>query len=123
MFNLIELYSIRCHLLVSKRSDMANCMILLVDYAHVKIYLATQGCITSNHSLQLCVHYVADIILSFSLFHAQLILLSLRLLFGGPTVMHTRNLRTNDVKKYLVFSFHQDCLKGGEKCPLWFFNI
>lgn len=106
MLNLIQLYSLRYHLLVSKSSEVVCSMILLVDYAHVKIHLASQGCITSNDCLQLYVHYVADIILSFLLFPAQLILLSLRLLFGGPTVMHTRNLRTRDVKKYLVFSFH-----------------
>lgn len=105
MLNLIELYSIR-YLLVSKISEVVCCMILLVDYACVKVYLASQGCIISNHSLQLYVHYVADIILSFLPFPAQLILLSLRLLFGGPTLMHTRNLRTHNVKKYLVFSFH-----------------
>lgn len=106
MLNLTELYSIRYHLLASKSSEVVSCMILFVDYACVKIYLASQGCITSNHSLQLYVHYVADIILSFLLFPAQLIHLSLRLLFGGPTLMHTRNLRTSDVRKYLVFSFH-----------------
>lgn len=106
MPNLIELYSIRYHLLVSKISEVVSCMILLVDYAPVKIYLPSQRYITSNHSLQLYVHNVADIILSFLLFHAQLILLSLRLLFGGPTVMHNRNLRTCNVKKYSIFSFH-----------------
>lgn len=106
MPNLIELYSIRYPLLVSKISEVVSCMILLVDYAHVKIYLPSKGCITSNHSLQLDVRYAADIILSFLLFHAQLILLSLRLLFGRPTVMHTRNLRTCNVKKCFVFSFN-----------------
>lgn len=106
MPNLIQLYSIRYHLLVSKSSEVVCCMILFVDCAHVKIYLASQGCITSNHYLQLYVHHVADSILSFWLLPAQLILLSLRLVFGGPTVMHTRNVRTHDVKKYLVFRFH-----------------
>lgn len=63
MPNLIELYSIGYHLPVSKISEVVSCMILLVDYAPVKIYLPSQRYITSNHSLQLYVHNVADIIL------------------------------------------------------------
>lgn len=56
MLNVTELYSIRYHLLVSKSSEIVSCMILFVDYACVKIYLASHGCITSNHSLQTYVH-------------------------------------------------------------------
>jgi len=56
-------------------------MSLLVAYACVRTYLASQLRITSNHCLQRYLHNLADSILPFLLFPPQLSLLSLRCTF------------------------------------------
>lgn len=82
-------------------------MSLLVAYAHVRIYLASQQCITSNHYLQLYLCNLADSILAFLLFPAQLILLPLRRTFWWAYCdAYQKSQNSYNVKKYLVLRFH-----------------